>query len=124
VLTDTELGIVVTFERYKFNETQEFTTLEDMTISATELASAAKSMTDWLVENHPEVIERNIRKYIGEQIRNARKAQGMTTRQLAEKCGLSHSHISRIESGRYAVTIDTLAIIGNALGMEVRFVDK
>lgn len=124
VLTDTELGIVVTFKRYKFNETQKFTLLEDVRHSTTELASVARSMTDWLVANHPEVVMRNIRKYIGDQIRDIRKSQGLTTRQLAEKCGLSHSHISRIESGRYSVTIDTLAVIADALGMEIKIVDK
>lgn len=33
-------------------------------------------------------------------------------------------YISRIESGRYAVTIDTLAVIDNAPEMEVKLVDK
>jgi len=72
----------------------------------------------------PKCAKHEIRQYIGSQVRIARHAKGLTTRQLAEKCGLSHSHISRIESGRYAVTIDTLAIIGNALGMEVKLVEK
>lgn len=74
-------------------------------------------LTPWT--DNPQRIKQEVREYVGEQIRKARKSQGLTTRQLAEKCGLSHSHIIRVEQGRYAITIDTIAVIAKALGLEI-----
>lgn len=59
------------------------------------------------------------RQDVGKQIRKARKAKGLTGQQLADRCGLSQSHIARIEAGRYNVTTDILAIIAHALGTEI-----
>lgn len=69
----------------------------------------------------PEAIKISTRKKIGEQLKAARNAQGLTTRQLAEKCGIAYNHIARIEAGRYNVTIDTLSLIADALGIELKF---
>ncbi len=70
----------------------------------------------------PTEIKQYARKAVGAMIKEARKANGLTTRQLAEKCGLSNSHITRIESGRYAVTIDSIALIAKALGLQIKLV--
>lgn len=58
------------------------------------------------------------------EVLRAREARGMTQRQLAEATGTSRSVISRLESGRHSPTVDTLAVIANALGyrLETRFV--
>lgn len=56
---------------------------------------------------------------IGRRIKQARNASGMTVRELAEKSGLSKNNISRIEQGRYNVTIDTLSTIAAALGTKL-----
>ena len=61
----------------------------------------------------------NIRQRIGAELRALREAKGLTTRELAERCGLIHSHIVRIESGRYGFTIDTLNTVCTALGAEI-----
>ena len=47
---------------------------------------------------------------------------GMTQAQLADRCGIAQAHIARIEAGRYSVGLDTLAQIGDALGVKVDFV--
>lgn len=65
-------------------------------------------------------MENNIRQRIGAELRALREAKGLTTRELAERCGLIHSHIVRIESGRYGFSIDTLDKLTTALGVELR----
>jgi hypothetical protein len=53
VCTDTENKIVCIFEQSKFNDTQEFTLLEDIkNPDASQLAKAANDMADWLYNNH------------------------------------------------------------------------
>lgn len=78
-------------------------------------------MTDKLdVKQHNTAfVKTDVRCCVGEQIRKARVDKGLTTRQLADMCGLSQSHIVRIESGRYAVTIDSIGIIAIALGIRI-----
>ncbi len=56
---------------------------------------------------------------VGQQVRKAREAKGLTGQQLADLCGLSQSHIARIEAGRYNVTTDILALIVKALGDKI-----
>lgn len=56
---------------------------------------------------------------IGARLRALREAKGLTTRELAERCGLIHSHIVRIESGRYGFSIDTLDKLTTALGAHI-----
>lgn len=62
----------------------------------------------------------NIRTRIGSQLRALREAKGLTTREVAEQSGLIHSHIVRIESGRYGFTIDTLNAICKVLGATIK----
>lgn len=61
----------------------------------------------------------NIRQRIGAELRTLREAKGLTTRELAERCDLTHSHIVRIESGRYGFSIDTLDKLATALGAHI-----
>ena len=52
VCTDTEHGIVCVFEDKKFNETQQFSFLEDVRLDALFIARLMREMADWLRENH------------------------------------------------------------------------
>lgn len=52
VLTDTENGVVITFENGKFNDTQKVTMLEDTNKTAEELAKILKEMGEWAVKHH------------------------------------------------------------------------
>lgn len=52
VCTDTDNGIICVFEAHRFNDTQQFTMLEDSRASVSELARIAREMGDWLRDNH------------------------------------------------------------------------
>lgn len=62
----------------------------------------------------------NTRQRIGSELRALREAQGLSTRELAKRSGLIHSHIVRIESGRYSFSIDTLDKLTTALGAVIK----
>lgn len=72
----------------------------------------------------PEVIRNEARERIGRELREAREEAGLTLRQLAEKTDIAFNHIGRIERGKYNVTIDTIAIIADALGLKLILVNK
>lgn len=48
--------------------------------------------------------------------------KGMTQKEMAARCGLFQSNLARIESGRYATTVDILSSIADVLGMRIDFV--
>ena len=60
---------------------------------------------------------------IGLRIMALRKLAGLTQEQLSERAGLQRSHVSRIEAGKYAVTLETIQAIAEALGMTVDIID-
>lgn len=58
---------------------------------------------------------------IGEQIHHARKAAGLTQKQLADRVGTTQSVISDLESAEYqGHSMPMLRRIAEALGMSVR----
>lgn len=59
---------------------------------------------------------------IGNRLRELREAQGLTTTQLAEMCGMSHSTISKVENGKWSVSLDLLSKIAGALGCSVEII--
>lgn len=65
---------------------------------------------------------KNIRQQIGLRLRALREAQNLTVRELADRAGLDHSHIVRIESGRYGISIDTLDKLCQALDADITIV--
>lgn len=64
------------------------------------------------------------REYIGRQITALRIKQGLTVRQLADICGVTYVNISKIENGRYNVSIDILSKICSAMGAEIKIEEK
>lgn len=68
--------------------------------------------------------KQQVRDRIGLRIASLRKMQGMNITQLAERAGIQRAHLSRIEAGKYAVTIETVEAIAQALGMTVDIVDE
>lgn len=95
------------------------------TLRGVDFVNRSNEMTLFAVEqgflksDKSSILKQQTRERVGRLIREARTAAGLTTRQLSEMCGLSHSHIVRIESGRYAVTIDSIALIADALGKSI-----
>jgi transcriptional regulator with XRE-family HTH domain len=60
---------------------------------------------------------------IGLRIVALRKLRGWSQAELAERAGLGRTHISRIEAGRYAMTLETMQSLAEALGMTVDIID-
>jgi len=57
----------------------------------------------------------NTKELLGAQIREIRKARGLTQEQLAEMIDVEQKHVSRIESGKNYPSIDRLEKIAAAL---------
>ncbi|MFA6831306.1 MAG: helix-turn-helix transcriptional regulator [Bacteroidaceae bacterium] len=57
----------------------------------------------------------NNREEIGLKVAEIRKIRGLTVRGLAEKSGVNHANIYRIEHGKYNVSIDILSKVLTAL---------
>lgn len=60
-------------------------------------------------------------KRISLNIRYIRKSKKITIQELAYKCNIERSNLSRIEAGRSNLTIKTICIICDAL--DVKFAD-
>ena len=60
---------------------------------------------------------------IGMRIATLRELKGWTITELADRSGLGRSHVSRIEAGKYAVTLESVQAAAEALGMTVDIVD-
>nr|DAE02181.1 MAG TPA: helix-turn-helix domain protein [Myoviridae sp. ctiil21] len=58
---------------------------------------------------------------IGDKIREARKAAGLTQVELAKKTSLSRSYIGDIEKNRYNPSVTTLQLIATATGTTMAF---
>lgn len=63
------------------------------------------------------------RERIGNRIAALRKLAGYTQEELAQRAGIQRTHLGRIEAGKYAVTLETLQAIAEALYMTVDVVD-
>ena len=61
--------------------------------------------------------------FVGQKVRERRKAAELTQEQLAEKSGLPQSHISRIEAARLSPSRATLEKIAEALGVSLKELD-
>lgn len=62
------------------------------------------------------------RERIGQKIAAMRQEAGLSQAQLGERCGLERFHVSRIESGKHSIGLDTLTAIARALGKTLDFV--
>lgn len=63
------------------------------------------------------------RKVMGASIRELRCAQGWTQEQLAKIAGITTANVRSVEAGRYAVNLDVLNKIAEALNAEIRIVE-
>ncbi|KAB7730477.1 helix-turn-helix domain-containing protein [Rudanella paleaurantiibacter] len=61
---------------------------------------------------------------VGQIIREARKKQGFTQKELGERLGLQQTTINRYEKGGQNFTIDTLQRIATALETEITITFK
>jgi DNA-binding XRE family transcriptional regulator len=58
---------------------------------------------------------------LANQFKELRKKKNLTQEQLAEKTGIEKGQISRIENGKYNLTLATINKIATALGAKVNF---
>lgn len=56
---------------------------------------------------------------VGEQVRDAREAAGLTQRELASRMGTSQAAVARLEAGGVGATLTTLQKVATALNLEV-----
>lgn len=128
VLTDRDAGLVCRFLEGQFNETQKFTMLDDVkNPDPVALATTAREMAEWMAANHYAIamvapsdkkdIRSETRKRIGQILKDAREAKGLTVRALSSLTGIDKSQICRVEAGRLNVGIDTIAALAEALGL-------
>lgn len=68
--------------------------------------------------------KQNTRNRIGLRIMTLRKMQDLSQDELARRAGIQRTHLSRIEAGKYAVTLETIQAIAEALGMTVDIIDE
>lgn len=61
---------------------------------------------------------------IGRQVAVLRNKRGLSTRQLAEMCGVTYVNINKIENGRYNVSIDILHRVCEALNCDIKLIEK
>ena len=59
-------------------------------------------------------------RYISTRIKELRKERMLTVQELAYRCDMERSNLSRIEAGRTNLTIRTMCIIFNALNVNLR----
>lgn len=69
-----------------------------------------------------ESVKQNERARLGTMVREAREAKGLSQTELARLSETPRSNISRIESGRYNVSIDTISRLGTVLGVKIALV--
>lgn len=60
---------------------------------------------------------------IGLRIFQLRTMREWSQDELARRAGLQRTHVSRIEAGKYAVTLETIQAIAEALDMTVDIID-
>ena len=57
---------------------------------------------------------------VAKQLRDVRKAQGMTQESLAELVGTKKSNISRLERGRHNPSLDFLVKVAGGRGKQIQ----
>jgi ribosome-binding protein aMBF1 (putative translation factor) len=56
---------------------------------------------------------------VGEKVRNAREAVGLSQRELASRMGTSQAAVARLEAGTVGATLTTLQKVGAALELKI-----
>ena len=57
---------------------------------------------------------------VGKRITELREAAGITTNRLANLCGLSQSFIRSVELGEKGITVESLRLVCDTLGISLR----
>lgn len=60
----------------------------------------------------------DIREVFGRNLRRSRHAKGLSQEALAHEIDMDRTYISSLERGQYSASIDTIAKLARALGVE------
>lgn len=66
----------------------------------------------------------DIRKSIGQRLAELRRGSGFSQAEVAELSGLKQQNVARVEAGKYAPTVETVAKIAEVLGCEIQIISK
>ncbi|MEW4455564.1 helix-turn-helix domain-containing protein [Bremerella sp. JC817] len=72
------------------------------------------------LENESSEVRERVDKYrrkVGKVVRELRRQKSMSQEELAERAGISQSHLSRLETGLHVPTSTTMEKIADALGV-------
>lgn len=61
----------------------------------------------------------DVRRLVGQNVKQLRKAAGLSQAELAERMGVDRAYVSGLEQGRRNTTIVTLWHIAKALGVKI-----
>lgn len=61
----------------------------------------------------------NIIKLIAQNIKKIRISKGLSVQEVAYRCDIERSNLSRLEAGKTNMTIKTICLICNALNVEI-----
>jgi transcriptional regulator with XRE-family HTH domain len=61
----------------------------------------------------------DMRRLVGQNLRHARKAKGLTQEQLSERTGFAQQHLSELETGQGNPTVVTLYELAQVLDVTV-----
>lgn len=61
----------------------------------------------------------SLRAILAENLRQYRKLHGYSQEELANECGLHRTYIGSVERGERNVSLSTLEVLANALGVSV-----
>jgi transcriptional regulator with XRE-family HTH domain len=64
-------------------------------------------------------LQDDIQAVVGQRIAKLRKKSGLTQDQFAEVTGLNRTHLYRLETGKQSMTLKTLKIVADSLGVPV-----
>ena len=62
----------------------------------------------------------DIERAVAQSIKKIRKKKGISQDRLAELAGLDRVHLYRLENGKQSMTLRTLKLIADTLGVKVR----
>lgn len=71
-----------------------------------------------------EKLIKEYRYHLGREIRSVRKSKNMNQNELAEILGIDRSTISKIENGKFSVSVDYLVKLSLALDYEFRVAER
>lgn len=122
-------NITCSFKQKLFNETQKFEFDPQFAIGKTpqEVARIVNEIAEWLRTNHYAVampLVESTRLRIAARVRDLRTNNDMSQAELADLANIPQSHLSRIEAGKYNLTIDVLDRIAHGLGYTIDFVEN